>query len=133
MKNFLRVLAGFFGAFFLLMGLRWIIDPSSAAASLSMPLLEGAGLSTQIGDVGSFFITIGAMTLIGVIKQKRHWLYAPSMLLLVAALYRVLSTILHGAAFALPAIAIEIIVGLFLIFAGSVSYTHLTLPTNREV
>ena len=119
MKNFLRVLAGFFGAFFLLMGLRWIIDPSSAAASLSMPLLEGAGLSTQIGDVGSFFITIGAMTLIGVIKQKRHWLYAPSMLLLVAALYRVLSTVLHGAAFAFSLIAIEIIVGLFLIFAGS--------------
>ena len=119
MKNFLRVLAGFFGAFFLLMGLRWIIDPSSAAASLSMPLLEGAGLSTQIGDVGSFFITIGAMTLIGVIKQKRHWLYAPSMLLLVAALYRVLSTVLYGAAFAFSPIAIEIIVGLFLIFAGS--------------
>ena len=101
------------------MGLRWIIDPSSAAASLSMPLLDGAGLSTQIGDVGSFFITIGVMTLIGVIKQQRHWLYAPSMLLLVAALYRVLSTVLHGAAFALPSIAIEIIVGLFLIFAGS--------------
>ena len=119
MKNFLRVLAGFFGAFFLLMGLRWIIDPSSAAASLSMPLLDGAGLSTQIGDVGSFFITIGAMTLIGVIKQKRYWLYAPSMLLLVAALYRVLSTVLHGAAFALPSIAIEMTVGLFLIFAGS--------------
>ena len=118
MKSFLRLLAGFFGAFFLLMGLRWIIDPSSAAASLSMPLLDGAGLSTQIGNVGSFFITIGVMTLIGVIKQKRHWLYAPSMLLLVAALYRVLSSILHGAAFALPSIAIEIIVGLFLIFAG---------------
>jgi hypothetical protein len=118
MEKILRVIAGFFGAFFLLMGLRWIIDPSSAAASLSMPLLEGAGLSTQIGDVGSFFVTIGVMTLIGVIKQKRYWLYAPSMLLLVAALYRVLSTILHGAAFAMPLIAIEIIIGLFLIFAG---------------
>ena len=118
MEKILRVIAGFFGAFFLLMGLRWIIDPYSAAASLSMPLLEGAGLSTQIGDVGSFFVTIGVMTLIGVIKQKRHWLYAPSMLLLVAALYRVLSTILHGAAFAVPLITIEIIVGLFLIFAG---------------
>jgi hypothetical protein len=119
MEKILRVIAGFFGAFFLLMGLRWIIDPSSAAASLSMPLLDGAGLSTQIGDVGSFFVTIGAMTLIGAIKQECHWLYAPSMLLLVAALYRVLSTLLHGAAFAFPLIAIEIIVGLFLIFAGS--------------
>ena len=119
MERILRVIAGFFGACFLLVGLRWIIDPSSAAASLSMPLLDGAGLSTQIGDVGSFFVTIGAMTLIGAIKQERHWLYAPSMLLLVAALYRVLSTLLHGAAFAFPLIAIEIIVGLFLIFAGS--------------
>ena len=118
MESILRVIAGLFGATFLLIGLRWIIDPSSAAASLSMPLLEGAGLSTQIGDVGSFFVTIGVMTLIGVIKQKRYWLYAPSMLLLVAALYRVLSTLLHGAAFALPSITIEIIVGLFLIFAG---------------
>jgi hypothetical protein len=118
MERILSVIVGFFGAFFLLMGLRWIIDPSSAAASLSMPLLDGEGLSSQIGDMGSFFITIGLMTLIGVIKQKRYWLFAPSMLLLVAALYRVLSTVLHGAAFALPSIAIEIIVGLFLIFAG---------------
>ena len=84
-----------------------------------MPLLDGAGLSTQIGDIGSFFVTIGSMTLIGVITQIRHWLYAPSILLLVAALYRVLSTILHGAAFALPSIMIEIVVGLFLILAGS--------------
>jgi hypothetical protein len=119
MERILSVIVGFFGAFFLLMGLRWIIDPSSAAASLSMPLLDGEGLSSQIGDMGSFFITIGLMTLIGVIKQKRYWLFAPSMLLLVAALYRVLSTVLHGAAFALPSIAIEGTVGLFLIFAGS--------------
>jgi hypothetical protein len=119
MERILSVIVGFFGAFFLLMGLRWIIDPSSAASSLSMPLLDGEGLSSQIGDMGSFFITIGLMTLIGVIKQKRYWLFAPSMLLLVAALYRVLSTVLHGAAFALPSIAIEMTVGLFLIFAGS--------------
>jgi hypothetical protein len=43
-----------------------------------MPLLEGAGLSTQIGDLGSFFITVGAMTLIGAITTTRHWFYAPS-------------------------------------------------------
>ena len=119
MEKILRVLLGFFGAFFLIMGLRWVIDPSSAAVSLGMPLLDGAGLSTQIGDIGSFFVTIGSMTLIGVITQIRHWLYAPSILLLVAALYRILSTILHGATFALPSIMIEIVVGLFLILAGS--------------
>ena len=104
MKNVLRVIAGLVGILFFLNGLQWIISPANVAASLGMPLLDGVGLSTQIGDLGSFFITVGAMTLIGAITTTRHWFYAPSMLLLVAALYRTLSTI-------------------------SVSYTHLTLPT----
>ena len=81
--------------------------------------LEGVGLSTQIGDLGSFFITVGAMTLIGAITTTRHWFYAPSILLLVAALYRTLSTVLYGAPFVMSAILVEVVVGLFLIFAGS--------------
>ena len=119
MKNVLRVIAGLVGILFFLNGLQWIISPANVAASLGMPLLDGVGLSTQIGDLGSFFITVGAMTLIGAITTTRHWFYAPSMLLLVAALYRTLSTILYGAPLVMSAIIVEISVGLFLIFAGS--------------
>ena len=119
MINVYRLVGGLFGAFFTLMGLRWAFDPSSAAESLGMVLLDGNGLSTQIGDLGSFFITVGVMTVIGVITQTRHWFYAPSMLLLVAALYRSLATLLYGAPFALSSIIIEVVVGLFLIFVGS--------------
>ena len=119
MKNTLRLVAGLLGTLFLINGLQWIIAPANIAAQLGMPLLEGVGLSTQIGDMGSFFITVGAMTLIGALSQTRHWFYAPSMLLLVAALFRILSTAIYGAPFVLPAIVVEISVGLFLIFAGS--------------
>ena len=119
MKNTLRVVAGLLGTLFLINGLQWIIAPANIAAQLGMPLLEGVGLSTQIGDMGSFFIPVGAMTLIGALSQTRHWFYAPSMLLLVAALFRTLSTAIYGAPFVLPAIVVEISVGLFLIFAGS--------------
>ena len=119
MKNVLRIVAGLIGILFFLNGLQWIISPANVAESLGMPLLEGVGLSTQIGDLGSFFITVGAMTLIGAITTTRHWFYAPSMLLLVAALYRTLSTILYGAPFVMSAILVEVVVGLFLIFAGS--------------
>ena len=118
MKNVLRIVAGLVGILFFLNGLQWIISPANVAASLGMPLLEGVGLSTQIGDLGSFFITVGAMTLIGAITTTRHWFYAPSMLLLVAALYRTLSTLLYGAPFVMSAIVVEVVVGLFLIFAG---------------
>ena len=119
MKNVLRIVAGLVGILFFLNGLQWIISPAKVAASLGMPLLEGVGLSTQIGDLGSFFITVGAMTLIGAITTTRHWFYAPSILLLVAALYRTLSTVLYGAPFVMSAILVEVVVGLFLIFAGS--------------
>ena len=119
MKNTLRLVAGLLGTLFLINGLQWIIAPANIAAQLGMPLLEGVGLSTQIGDMGSFFITVGAMTIIGALSQTRHWFYAPSMLLLVAALFRTLSTAIYGAPFVLPAIVVEISVGLFLIFAGS--------------
>jgi len=119
MKNVLRVIAGLAGTLFFLNGLQWIINPASIAESLGMPLLQGVGLSTQIGDLGSFFITVGAMTLIGAITTSRHWFYAPSMLLLVAALYRTLSTVLYDAPFVISAIVVELSLGLFLIFAGS--------------
>ncbi|MDB4043503.1 hypothetical protein N9507_04675 [Gammaproteobacteria bacterium] len=119
MKNVLRIVAGLVGILFFLNGLQWIISPANVAESLGMPLLEGVGLSTQIGDLGSFFITVGAMTLIGAITTTRHWFYAPSMLLLVAAVYRTLSTLLYGAPFVMSAIVVEIVVGLFLIFVSS--------------
>ena len=80
--------------------------------------VENLGCYDQIGDMGSFFITVGAMTLIGALTQTRHWFYAPSMLLLVAALYRTLSAALYGAPFVMSAIIVEVVVGLFLIFAG---------------
>ena len=119
MKNVLRIVAGLVGVLFFLNGIQWIISPANVAESLGMPLLEGVGLSTQIGDLGSFFITVGAMTLIGAITTTRHWFYAPSMLLLVAALYRTLSTLLYGAPFVMSAIVVEVVVGLFLIFVSS--------------
>ena len=119
MKRVLKIVAGLFGVFFTLMGLRWAFDPSSAAESLGMVLLDGNALSTQIGDLGSFFITVGVFTLIGVITETRHWFYAPSMLLLVAALYRSLATLVYGAPFAFSSIIIEVVVGLFLIVTGS--------------
>ena len=119
MKNVLRIVVGLIGILFFLNGLQWIISPANVAESLGMPLLEGVGLSTQIGDLGSFFITVGAMTLIGAITTTRHWFYAPSMLLLVAALYRTLSTLLYGAPFVMSSIVVEVVVGLFLIFVSS--------------
>ena len=63
-----RILAGLVGVLMLLNCLWWVLDPTSAAESLSMPLLVGLGSNSQIGDFTSFFFT-SVSAVIGVILE----------------------------------------------------------------
>jgi hypothetical protein len=51
----LRIVAGAAAALFVLTGIAWLVVPAFAATQLGMTLLSGVGLSTQIGDLASFF------------------------------------------------------------------------------
>ena len=119
MNVYLRVAVALPAILFIVMGVRWVVAPAGIAAELGMPLLQGVGLSTQIGDLGSFFFAGGVLVLIGVITQKRPWFYAPALLLGCTALFRTLAWLLHGATFALDMIAVEIILVCLLLFAAS--------------
>jgi len=102
---------------FLVIGVRWLVNPSGIAPDLGLTLETGLGLSSQIGDLSAFFMVAGLCTLIGLVSQQRVWFYPPMMLLLFAAVGRTVAWIVHGADFA-PQIVFEIVVaGLF--FAGS--------------
>jgi len=111
----LRVVAALPGILFVVMGVRWVIDPAAAAAGIGMPLLEGVGLSTQIGDLGAFFLTMGLLILIGVTTLRRVWFYPPIMLLGLAASFRIIAWLVHGAALAGSLIAAEIIIATLLL------------------
>ena len=111
----LRVVAALPGILFVVMGVRWVIDPAAAAAEVGMPLLEGVGLSTQIGDLGAFFLTMGLLILIGVTTLKRVWFYPPMMLLGLAASFRIIAWLGQGAALAGSLIAAEIIIATLLL------------------
>ena len=109
-NKILRVVTVLPGILFVVIGVGWIIDPASAAAGVGMPLLEGVGRSTQIGDLGSFFLTMGLLILVGVTTLERAWFYPPMMLLGLAAIFRIVAWLVHGAALAGSMIAVEIIV-----------------------
>lgn len=119
MNTVLRVVVSLPAILFIFMGIRWVVAPADMAAQLGMPLLEGVGLSTQIGDLGSFFFVGGLFVLIGVITQKRAWFYAPALLLGFTALFRTLAWLLHDATFALDMIAVEVVLVALLLFAAS--------------
>ena len=69
MDKLFNILTYVIGFLFLLMGLQWLVDPTSAAAGLGMSLLSGHGLSTQIGDLASFFLVVGVFTYVRLSKR----------------------------------------------------------------
>jgi hypothetical protein len=119
MKTVFRILVALPAILFVVMGLRWAVDPAGAAPSLGMTLMQGIGLSSQIADIGAFFIGMGTMMLIGLVTQTRAWFQAPALLLGLAAVLRVLSWLVHDAALALDMIIVEVLVATILIRASS--------------
>jgi len=110
-----RVLAALPGIPLLMTAIMLIVQPEQAVGNLGMPLLEGAGLSTQLGDMTSFFLCTSLMCFLGAWKQNAQWLYGASMFLIAVAVFRTLAWAIHGAEFATAAIMIEIVMTLVLV------------------
>lgn len=118
MNKFLNVTVGLIGLLFILMGLRWLVDPAAMAAELGMPLLEGLGLSTQIGDLGAFFFVGGSLAIIGLLTRQRQWFLAPALLVGTTALFRIIAWLAHDAALATEQIIVEAVICCLLLLAA---------------
>lgn len=115
MKRSLRVVVALPALLFVVMGLRWLVNPAGIAPELGLDLQTGLGLSSQVGDLSAFFLVAGLSVLIGLVTQRRTWFYPAVLLLLFAAVGRMVAWVLHGADFALQMIVVEIVLaGLFL-------------------
>ena len=112
-----RILSGIVGLFMLWTCLGWLMDPATAAAGLAMPLLEGMGGNTQIGDFTSFFFTAGLFACIGAYRSEHAWLYASISLLGSAAVFRSLAVVTHGSEPLTMAIIFEIVMVAFLVIS----------------
>ena len=118
MTMLIRTLVILFAVLFVVMGLRWAVDPQGAAAGLGMTLLAGVGRSSQIGDGGGMFLAMGFMMIIGLITANRTWLFAPALMLGLIAVFRVLAWLVHDAALAVDMIFVEVLVTTLLLVAS---------------
>ena len=103
---------------FVIVGLAWLIAPGFVSGQMRMDLLTADGLSTQIADLASFFLTLGATILIAIRTNRAVWLYPAILLLGIAAVGRVIAWLLHGAALAADMIVVEAVVATFLLFVA---------------
>ncbi len=124
MKKVLSIVIALPALIFIMTGLRWLVDPATAAAQFGMPLLDGVGLSTQIGDLAAFFIAGGMFVFIALITSKRSWYYPPIMLVGFTALFRILAWLLHDATLAVQMIVPEIVIAVLLLTASRIIPEH---------
>ena len=118
MNIVLRAVVLLCGVLFIVTGLRWLLAPAGVAPEFGLALSSGVGLSSQIGDMSAFFLTLGVCILMGLATQRSVWYYPPIILLSVTAVGRVLAWLLHDAALATDLIAPEVIVALILLIAS---------------
>ena len=102
---------------FLIIGVFWVMQPGIMAENFGMVLSSGLGLSSQIGDLGSYFVSSALMIFYGIYTNNTHWFYPPILIMLLTALFRTLSTFLHDAPFAADMIGSEILFSGILIYA----------------
>ena len=119
MNNLVRGITVLPGVLFGVMAIRWLADPADAADALGMELMTGVGLSSQMGDVGGFFLGGATMCLVGVITLNKTWLQGAALLALSAALYRIVGALVYGAEFATAPILVEIAMTGWLLYAAS--------------
>lgn len=114
----LRAIVLLCGVLFIVTGLRWLLAPAGVAPEFGLVLSSGVGLSSQIGDMSAFFLTLGVCILMGLATQRTLWYYPPIILLSLTAVGRILAWLLHDAALAMNLIAPEVIVALILLTAS---------------
>lgn len=118
-QNVLKVIAALPGVPMLLIALGLITQPEQALQSLNMPMLEGAALSTQLGDMTSFFLCTGVFIFIGAFRKNPQWLYAGAALLIVTAFARTFAWLVHGADLSVEPIGIEVVSTVWLIVCAT--------------
>ena len=128
MEKLLKLLVLLPAIFFLVTGIRWLVAPAAIAPTFGLTLADGLGLSSQIGDMAGFFLTLGSCMLIALITELRSWYYPPMMLLTITAIGRIVAWLLHGATLAVSQIMVEVTVALILLLASR----HLPQETSAR-
>lgn len=118
MNKVLKILVLLPAILFLVTGLRWLVAPAGVAPMFGLTLDQGVGLSSQVGDMSAFFLTLASCMLIALISGRRIWYYPAIMLLSITAVGRVLAWLVHDATLALDLIAPEVIVSVILLVAS---------------
>ncbi len=103
---------------FLFNGFNWLVAPEAAAEQLLMPVLRGAGLGSQISDIGGMFMALGITVFTALITRRFVLLLPVSITLGCIAVYRLLAFAIYTAPFAPATLVFEVVMCAWLAVAS---------------
>lgn len=124
MLNFLRTITTLSGLGLAAMGLLWWVQPAIAAEILGASLLEGTGLSTQIGDSGAFFVGSGSLLAWGALSNRATLVLGGGVLVGLVIPGRVLSATVHDGAWTPNEILAECVIAILALATASAIQKH---------
>lgn len=115
MRNVVRIVVGLVGAFNVLLGMSFLIDPAQAGLRFFLVSLGTQGLATLRADFTAFFVTGGVFAIVAAWRARRVPLLVPLSLLGIAIAGRAISLAAEGApATAFPPMIVEAVMILVL-------------------
>ena len=124
MLTLLRILTGVCGLGCLLIGMIWWLQPGVAAEILGASLLEGTGLSAQIGDSGAFFVGSGSLLAWGAFSNRATLVLVGGVLVGLVIPGRVLSAVVHGGSWTPDEIIGECVIVILALTTASAIQRH---------
>jgi hypothetical protein len=118
MKKALRVVSIVIGVLAFVTAMQFAFMPARAAQRLGMPLLEGVGASTQLGDIGALFLAVAVLVGLAQRRGQAGLLLAPAIMVGSAAVMRALVFLTGHAPFA-PQFFVPEVVMAGLLFAAA--------------
>ncbi len=118
MKKALRVISIAIGVLSFATAMQFVFVPARVAERLGMPVLEGVGASTQLGDIGALFLAVAVFVGLAQRPGQARLLLVPAILVGCAAVMRTLVFVAGHAPFAPQFILPEVVMPLLLVAAA---------------
>jgi hypothetical protein len=91
-----RIVVGIVGVLSILLVLRFLLDPTTPAASLGVTSASALGAATLRGDFAGFFGVCGIFALAAAMKKSASLLIAPLLAIAIALTGRIVSYAIDG-------------------------------------
>lgn len=124
MKKALRTISIVIGVLSFVTAMQFVFMPSRVAERLGMPVLEGVAASTQLGDLGAFFLAVAVLVSLAQRRGQAGLLLAPAIMVGCAAVMRTLVFLAGHAPFAPRFIVPELVMAVLLFAAARAREDH---------